>query len=150
MKKTICYFIFFDASGKQYYGVRVVNGKMKDAGTSGRVDTFVTLIGTEGSTGKVSLLGTLRYLFRGMDSGTYEDLVIETEKSLGEVQVVILGIEGSLLAFDSVWFVEYSEVSDLTKQDKAVRFPCYHWIKDVEYVTTTSAAGVCVCVCVCA
>ena len=126
---------------KQYYGVRVVNGRMDAAGTTGGVDTYITLIGTEGSTGKVSLLGTLRYLFKGMDSGTYEDLVIKTEKNLGDIQVVIIGIEGGLLAFNSVWFVDYTDVSDLTRQSKSVHFPCYHWIKANEYVSTTSKAG---------
>ena len=132
---------FIKCIGKQYYGVRVVNGRMAAAGTTGGVDTYVTLIGTEGSTGKVSLLGTLRYLFKGMDSGTYEDLVIETEKNLGEIQVIILGIEGSLLAFNSEWFVEFTEITDLTKQSKSVRFPFYHWIKAEEYVSSTSSAG---------
>ncbi len=127
--------------GKQYYGVRVVNGRMKAAGTTGGVDTYITLIGTDGSTGKVSLLGVLRFLFKGMDSGTYEDLVIETEKSLGEIQVVILGIEGGRLAFNSEWFIEFTDVQDLSKQNQSVRFPCYHWVKADEYVSSTSSAG---------
>ena len=121
--------------------MRVVNGKMDTAGTTGGVDTYVTLVGTEGTTGKVSLLGTLRYFFKGMDAGTYEDVVIETERDLGDVQVVILGIDGVRLAFDSNWFVAFAEVTDLSKQSQTEQFPFYHWIKAGEYVSSVSNAG---------
>ena len=120
-----------------------MNGKMNAVvmDTTGGVDTYVTLIGTEGSTGKVSLLGTLHYFFKGTDSATYEEVVIETEGDLGEVQVVVIGIDGACLASDSEWFVEFAEVTDLTRQSQTEQFPFYHWIMAGEYVTSVADTG---------
>ena len=119
-----------------YYGVRIVNGDMPAAGTTG-ADVFITLVGSEATTGKVSIYSYLRHLFGGIMSGTAEDLVIETEKSLGDIQVVILGIDGGNWALDSTWFVKYTVVKDLGTGVAAL-FPCYQWIGKNQVISTTS------------
>ena len=62
---------------------------------------------------------------------------METEKGLGEVLVVELGIDGGELALDSTWFVNDTTVYDLCTM-KGVLFPCYHWIGKDTAVSTTS------------
>ena len=55
-----------------YYGVRVVTGDQGDAGMLGYA--YVILIGDKGKTNEVILDG---YFTSGIDSGTYEDFVLE-------------------------------------------------------------------------
>ena len=115
---------------------------MVGAGTSGGLDPFVILIGTKGCTKKVSLLGTLDMLLKGMQADTYESLVFTTEKDLGDVQVVIVGIDGGEVALNSTWFVSFMEIYNLSKESQGVKFPCYHWIKADDYVSTTCKTGI--------
>ncbi len=68
------------------------------------------------------------------------DMVIATEHSLGDVQVVILGIDG-LLANLYTWYVDFMVVYDFLKEhdaDREIEFPCYHWISGDGYVSTTA------------
>lgn len=109
---------------------------MPAAGTQG-ADVFITLVGSESTTGKVSIYSYLRHLFGGIMSGTAEDLIIETEQSLGDIQVVLLGIDGGEWALDSTWFVKYTAVKDLGTGAE-VQFPCYHWIGKNQVISTTS------------
>ena len=137
--------ILLHIGGKGYYGVRIVNGKILGAGTTG-VDVYLTLVGDRGATGKVSLLGYLKQSADGIDAGTYDDFLIETAQPLGDVKVVGLGIphtpEGDA-ATDSTWFVQYTNVYDiLTEFSEDTRFPCYQWIEEKELVTTTSKTGI--------
>ena len=94
-------------------------------------------MGTKASTGKVSIYSYLKHLFSGIASGTCEDLLIETDGSLGEVLVVVLGISGGAWALDSNWFVNYTVVRDFAG-DGEVEFPCYHWISKHQALSTTS------------
>lgn len=114
---------------------------MLGAGTSGGLDPFVILIGTKRCSEKVSLLGTLDMLLKGIQADTFEDLVFTAEKDLGDVQVVIVGIDGGGVALNSTWFVSFMEIYDLSKGTHGVKFPCYHWIKADEYVSTTCKTG---------
>lgn len=134
---------YFFPGGNHYYGVRIVNGSMKAAGTTG-ADVFVTLVGSKASTGKVSINSYLFHVFSGITADTVEDLIIETTKSLGDIQVVLLGIDGGEWALDNTWFVNYTDVKDLTTNAE-LRFPCYHWIGKNEVVSTTSKASKCKC-----
>lgn len=124
------------AVDKGYYGVRVVIGKMLGAGNNYAAHEYIRLIGTKGASEKVYLTGSFEYIA----AGTYLDLTIETKGSLGEIQVLTLGIEQRI---DDALFVDYSEVKDLSCQadDKETRFPCYHWISGNQSVTTTSKSG---------
>ena len=126
--------ILLDAKG--YYGVRVVNGKMSGAGTNNN-DVYVCLVGTKACTGKVPLMSSLEFIKGGIDSNTHLDVIVETDESIGDVQVVILDIDDRL-AFDNSWFVNYTIVYDFFKDKAEIEFPCYHWIKGGETITTTA------------
>ena len=128
--------LFFTAE-KGYYGIRVVTGKMITAGTSMGELEYVQIVGDKAASKKVYLTGLLTKI----DAGSCEDLTIETVKTLGKIQVVILGMDENLI--DDVWFPAYSEVYYLSYQaDQAQqRFPCYHCIKQDKSVTTTSKAS---------
>ena len=119
--------------------MRVVNGKMADAGTT-NWNVFIQLVGSKGSTGKLHLVGFLQHGGGWMDRGTYQDLIVETDSSLGEVQVVVLDLD-STLALDSTWYVQYTMVYDFSQSKPEVQFPCYHWITGKYAVTTTANTG---------
>ena len=73
-----------------------MNGKTAAAGTDG-ADVFFNLIGDKVSTGKVSIYGLWTFC-TGISAHTFLDMIVETEKGLGEVLVVELGIDGGELA----------------------------------------------------
>ena len=109
---------------------------MKAAGTTG-VDVFLILVGDKATTGKISIYGFLERLFGGITAGTCEDLIIETNETLGTVLVVLLGIDGGESALDNTWFVNHSVVKDLATEVE-IQFPCYHWIGSNQVVSSTS------------
>ena len=121
-------------AGKFYYGLRIVNGAMLGAGTTG-ADVFFDLVGSEATTGKVSIYSYFTMSFSGISAGTCEDIILETDKKLGEVLVVLLGIDGG--GWDTTWFVNYSAVKYLAEDVEAM-FPCYHWIGKNQVISTTS------------
>ena len=123
-------------ANKSYFGVRIVNGKMSSAGTSD-TGVYIAVIGTNGSTGKVYLVGYLSSLLGGIDSSTHEDLIIETENNLGDVQVVVLGNDEGMWVPGASWFVNKTIVYGLIDKTEEV-FPCYHWIGDGDAISTTS------------
>ena len=116
-----------------------MNGEMAGAGTTG-ADVFVTLVGSKASTGKVSIYSYLFSSLSGVVSGTCDDLIIETKGPLGDVQVVLLGIDGGDWALDNTWFVNYTLVKDMTTKVET-HFPCYLWIGKNKVVSTTSKTG---------
>ena len=129
-------FVIFVSGGKYYYGFRIVNGKMATAGTFG-ADVYFNLIGDKASTGNISIYDFWHYICGGISSNTFLDFIVETEKSLGEVLVVILGIDGGKIALDSTWFVSYTVAYELSTKVE-IQFPCYHWIGKDTSVSTTS------------
>lgn len=133
-----CFCPLIIAADKGYnYGIRVVSGKMIESGTSFTAP-YVVLVGNKAATEKIYLtkLGT------DIEAGTYLDLLIETTASLGNIQVVVVGIEVGL---PNPWFIQYTGVYNLCDDDiEENRFPCYHWIKADTSVTTTSKTGMCV------
>ena len=131
------------ADGRFYYYVQIVNGQMKAAGTTG-ADVYINLVGSEYATGNISIYCFLKRMLGGISADTCNDLIIETDRSLGEVLVVKLGIEGNL-GLDSTWFVNYTVVRYFNngKDMGDVKFPCYHWIGKNQVVSTTSKASKC-------
>ena len=108
---------------------------MIEAGTSRTAKEFVRLVGNKAASEKIYLTG----IFFDIDRDEYFDLVVETKKSLGEIQVVNIGIDGG---FENAWFVQYSVVYNFdTYEEKETQFPCYHWIDKKQCVTTTSKTG---------
>lgn len=136
--ETLCDVSCIATADKGYYGIRVVNGDTITAGTY-HSSVFVSLVGDKGYVEKVSLITS--YFQWGIRACTHQDLIIETSKSLGKVLVVILGMEGGW--GNSSWFVSYSTVYDLCDDGSEVVYPCYHWIKLHEEVTSTSKSGMC-------
>ena len=126
------------ADGKYYYGVSVVTGKQKGAGTSD-TGVFVQLVGSKGQTKKVYLQNHLSVLLgRDIDEDTVENLIIESSGDLGEVLVVILGNDKSWLApLGAPWFVNEVQVHNFQNEIHE-RFPCYHWIGDGDEVSFTA------------
>lgn len=119
-----------------------MNGEMAAAGTIG-ADVFVTLVGSKGSTGKVSIYSYLFHSVSGVSSGTCDDLIVEADEPLGDVHVVLLGIDGGNWALDSTWFVNYTVVKDLSTEVET-HFPCYLWIGKNKVISLTSKTGKCV------
>lgn len=123
-------------AGKGCYGIRVVNGEMAEAGTSYSASEYVRLVGDKAASEKIYLTG----IFSRIGSKTYIDLLVKTDESLGEIQVVNLGIEGGM--GENAWFVQYSVVYNYdTAAGKESRFPCYHFLNEDESVSTTSTSG---------
>ena len=58
---------------------------------------------------------------------SFDDFIIESDSDLGDIQVVIIGNEGSWLGGSSAWYVDFTVVYNL-KNDSSEEFPCYHWI----------------------
>ena len=65
-----------------------MTGEQLDAGTC-VPNVFICLVGSKGHTGKLYLTSLQTHLHRGM----LDDLVIESEGDLGEIFLVILGID---------------------------------------------------------
>lgn len=125
---------FLCIAGKFYYGLRIVNGAMQAAGTTG-ADVFFDLVGSKSTTGKVSIYSYFTMTFSGISAKTCNDMIVETDKDLGEVLVVLMGIDGGGL--DTTWFVDYAVVKYIAEGVEA-EFPCYHWIGKHQVVSTTS------------
>ena len=114
----------------------MVNGEMAEAGTGYSASEYVRLVGDKAASEKIYLTGK----FSRIGSKSYIDLLIKTDESLGEIQVVNLGIEGGLR--NNAWFVQYSVVYNYnTAAGKEARFPCYHFLNKNESVSTTSKSG---------
>ena len=114
----------------------MVNGDMKNAGTY-HSSVYISLVGEKGYVEGVSLITS--YFQWGIKASTHQDLIIETSKGLGEIQVVILGVKEGW--WSNKWFVSYSAVYDFCAGGSMVVFPCYNWLKCNEEVTTTSKSS---------
>ena len=72
-----------------------MNGKQLEAGTSSP-GVFICLIGENGHSGKIYLQSYLSLLTSVIiKKGMLNDVIIESSEDLGEISVVILGIEKS-------------------------------------------------------
>ncbi|KAL5491869.1 hypothetical protein EMCRGX_G017234 [Ephydatia muelleri] len=118
-----------------YYGVRIVTGAEAFSGTPDS-DIYVSLVGSKGCTGK--LLIVQGWFSSAVSTQSYDDLVVESDKDLGELLVVILGNpQNWMLSAGSAWFVDFVECIDLQTKRKQ-EFPCYHWINDGDAISFTS------------
>lgn len=115
--------------------MRIVTGSEKFAGTPDS-DIYVSLIGSRASTGRLDIVQ--RWFSSGISAQYYNDLVVESDKDLGEVLVVILGNPANwVISAGSAWFVEFVDIIDLQLNQKQ-EFPCYHWINDGDEISFTS------------
>jgi hypothetical protein len=115
-----------------------MNGKQLEAGTSSP-GVFICLIGENGRSGKLYLQSHLSLLKRGAtQQSMLDDMFIECSDDLGEISVVILGIEGSIFHYS--WYV--NEVGLYNLQSKKLEaFPCYHWIRHGDSATIVAKTG---------
>ena len=115
-----------------------MNGKQLEAGTSSP-GVFICLIGENGHSGKLHLQSFLSLLTGGtIQQGMLDDVIIESSEDLGEISVVILGIEGSMFKYS--WYV--NEVGLYNFQSKKQdAFPCYHWIRHGDSVSIIAKTG---------
>ena len=101
---------------------------------------FICLIGENGHSGKLNLqtrVQSLLSLFTG-GTGMLDDVIIESSEDLGEISVVILGIEESMFQYS--WYV--NEVGLYNFQSKKQdAFPCYHWISHGDRVSVIAKTG---------
>ena len=130
-----CFFV----GDSGYYGVRIITGKVGGAGVN-NLKIYLRLIGNKACTGKLYIEDLKQFFEDGLKPDTHMDMMIATDDSLGDIQVVVLGIDG-MLADLHTWFVDFTVVYDFLKSndaDREIQFPCYHWISGDGYVTTTA------------
>ena len=68
---------------------------------------------------------------------TYDDVVLECSKSLGEILIVTLD---NKFPSKKEWFVDFIEVHDFQTTKKKI-FPCYHWIRGKESISCSSSTS---------
>ena len=128
------YLLSYSVDGQYYYGVRIVTGSPADS-TVCDGDIEITLVGNEAvSSGNcvLSWLDTFR-----KKSRRYFDFILVCDGSLGEVLVVILHKNASLI---SQWYIDFVEVYNFEPSQKRV-FPCYFWIGNNDSIYSSSATS---------
>ena len=135
---TTCHYKLF-AGGKYYYGASIKTGNQEGAGTPD-TGAYIILIGSKGRSGKINLQSLLTILQgRSLDKGTYYNVVVASNGDLGEVLVVILGIEEEKLsnALADPWYVNDINIYNYQNRQEEV-FPCYHWLNNGDSVSFTA------------
>lgn len=128
----------FNAAGKYYYGVSIMNGKQLGAGTNDP-EVCICLIGSNGHSDKIylqSLLSMRALTGQTLHRGTWDNLIIESSGDLGEIQVVILGIN-KVDFLSASWYVNEVGIYNFQSKNQEA-FPCYFWIGNGESVSFTS------------
>ena len=120
-------------------------------GSSAAQKVFFTVTGTKSQTAKISLGGLLQRLLTERDTfkkGTHDDMIIETDRHLGDVQVVRVGLSHDLVSnVMSVlshcnWYVTFISIIDFQNEQSETHFPCYHWLGcNNKEVTAVSKVG---------
>lgn len=112
-------------------------------------DVFFAVTGTKSQSNRISL-GLFQRLC-ALDSfkrDTHDDMIIETDKHLGDIQVVGVGLDYDVIAkveaglLDCHWYVNYISIIDFQNNETEIQFPCYHWLGyNNKEVTATSKVG---------
>uniref|UniRef100_A0A3B1KIA6 Uncharacterized protein n=1 Tax=Astyanax mexicanus TaxID=7994 RepID=A0A3B1KIA6_ASTMX len=108
------------------YKVSVVTGEMTWGGTMDNV--FITLIGSEGESERTLLNKQGRDFF-----------TVQTDASLGKIDLIGLEKEQYLFLFDDDWFC--CKVVVKTPDQKELHFPCYRWINERQLVYLREGTG---------
>ena len=89
------------------------------------------------------MVGVKEFIYGGMAKDTHMDFILETNQNLGNIEVVILGIEGKMNYLCS-WFVNSAIIYNISADSNTeTEFPCYHWITDAREVAITAATCKC-------
>ena len=111
-------------------------------------NVFFTVTGTNSQFEKISL-GLFKWLAKinSFQEDTYDDMLIETDRHLGDVQVVGVGLNYDPISdlvpdwFDCHWYVNFISIIDL-QNGQETHFPCYHWIGyNSKEITAASKIG---------
>ena len=115
-----------------------MNGKQLVAGTSS-LGVYICLVGENGHSGKLYVQNFLS-LFSGgtLHQDKLENVIIESSGDLGEISIVILGIDDSILHYS--WYVNEVGIYNFQSQKKDA-FPCYHWIGSGHSVSMITQTG---------
>ena len=126
---------------KYYYGVRIVTGSAEGAGADFTNEIYMKLVGSNEESGKVKLTDFVSTMEGSFRRKKYDDLVIESDKDLGEIQVVVVGNGHEFVkSLFPCWLVDFVIIHNFqskTSED----FPCYHWIgvgDNVSFTANTS------------
>lgn len=109
-----------------------MNGRQPGAGTS-CWNAFICLVGSSGHSGKLYLTG-----LTSTHTEMWDNIIVESSGDLGEIQVVILGIDKSLFHYS--WYVNEVGVYNFQSKNQD-DFPCYHWTRSGESVSITAKTG---------
>ena len=125
-----------------------MTGSQQASGAIAR-NVFFTVTGTNSQSEKISLGLFQRLAERdAFQKDTHDDMIIESDRHFGDVQVVGVGLEydpiadaaSNLLACH--WYVAFISIIDFQNEQSETQFPCYHWLgyNDKE-VTAVSKVG---------
>lgn len=119
-----------------YYGIRIVAGSER-VSVPHKKDIYVALVGNKACTGKLKIahkwFGSI-----GTSLQYYDDVMVESNKPLGEVLVVNLGTF-KRRKFAAL-LVNYVEVYDIQTKIRK-EFPCYCRIQDGDDVSFGAKTG---------
>ena len=113
-----------------------MTGSQQASGATAR-NVFFTVTGTNSQSQKMSLaLDLFQQLAKEgpFQEDTHDDMIIETDRRLGDVQAVRVGLEYGLLSgpvskmLDCHWYVAFISIIDFQNERSETHFPCYHWI----------------------
>ena len=100
--------------------------------------TNMKLVGSNAESGKVKLTDFVTTMKGSFRSKKYDDIVIESDKDLGEVQVVVVGNGHEFLSSHfPCWFVDFVIIHNFQSRTTE-QFPCYHWIDLEDHVSFTA------------
>ena len=118
-------------------------------------NVFFTMTGTNSQSDKISL-GFFQRLAEtnSFQEDTHDDMIIKTDRHLGDVQVVGVGLNYDPISdlvsdwLDCHWYVNFISIIDFQNERSATHFPCYHWLgyNDKE-VTAVSKVGEYISIC---
>ena len=111
-----------------------MTGSQEAAGGISNASIQITLVGSE-AVSDGDALGSWEIFPKYNMS--YDDVILECSKSLGEVVIVTLE---NKFYFKNEWFVDFIEVHDFQTTKKKV-FPCYHWIRSNESISCSSSTS---------
>ena len=115
-----------------------MTGSAEDAGADFTNKIYMKLVGSNGESGRVKLTDFLTSMDGSFRRKKYDDLVIESDKDLGEIQVVVVGNGHEFVrSHYPLWFVDFVIIHSFqskTSED----FPCYHWIGPGDHVSCTA------------
>ena len=124
---------------KTHYGIRLVTARSECSGGS-HPNIYLVLVGKNHRSNRIHIQGSL-FQSNTLRSGYYNDIIIEIDddEGLGQVEVVLIQMDFSLLNPLDCYHVDFIEVhSIISNEAKKAHFPCYHWITANDTISCSS------------